>query len=387
MKNHFYRFLGALILFGAFFLTSCDKEDEPQPDPKGPKIASINNEEYKGEGDVLTPGEEFKVGWLAEKGDSDLGSIKVFFDDVAVKQSILEKEDADSYSDEITLTAPEEEGTYIVKFEITDDNGLKASTEFRVIVEVQLPTITLKNDEGFVQDGDEILPGEEFKVGWGAEKGDFNLGSITITFDGEIVKESILEEDNAESYSDEIMLTAPDEAGSYIVNIEIADKNGFKAFSEFTIVVPEPSVNFFETVLLAAPLEDLTSKTFYSSSRNETYSIDDVNGTDDPLSDEIDFGYYYDEGVFKASLAGIDDYPTGFGYSEHIEKWNTKNKTLFKVSNLTEEDFENISEYDNQKIIAEFEVGDQETGDQTNLQEGDILAFKTKVNGDESESR
>lgn len=171
-------------------------------------------------------------------------------------------------------------------------------------------------------------------------------------------------------------LPLPDVTEDAIVTLDFTVVDDANQTAVTTVVIEvesDPSVTIYNTFLLAAPLGDGTSETFFSTTTGEKYSYNEVTGTGEDLSSEIDFGYYY--GVNnKATLAGIEAYPTSI---VNVDAWNNQNVTLFRTTTMTEAEFDAISEFDSDDIAAEFEVGTAEVGEKTNLTAGTVLAFKT----------
>ncbi|ELR70817.1 hypothetical protein C900_03425 [Fulvivirga imtechensis AK7] len=175
--------------------------------------------------------------------------------------------------------------------------------------------------------------------------------------------------------SPEITYTAESDVEITLEFIAVDDVGtGQTAVETFTIeVIATPSVTIYEAFLLASPLGDGSSETFFSTTTGDKYSNSEVLGTGDDLSSEIDFGYYYGQ-TNKATLAGIDAYPTNI---VDVDAWDNQNITLFRTTTMTGAEFDAITEFDSDDISAEYEVGTAEAGSKTNLSAGTVLAFKT----------
>ncbi|WKK76105.2 hypothetical protein QYS49_01390 [Marivirga salinae] len=180
-------------------------------------------------------------------------------------------------------------------------------------------------------------------------------------------------------------LQIPDQAAnmtlSFLVSME--DEDGRTGEGTLDIEVgenQEPLVNF-SAILLAAPLQDdagsttsKTSETFFSTNTGETYSMAQVNGSSEPLSANIDFGYFYGSGEFdtEATIASPAHYPFEYGQNA----WGARNNTLIRATTVTESQFNEA----NLSFITEaFENGapGNTDGRIVNLAEGDVLAFET----------
>ncbi|WP_340154016.1 hypothetical protein [uncultured Marivirga sp.] len=165
--------------------------------------------------------------------------------------------------------------------------------------------------------------------------------------------------------------------------IEMEDEEGRSGQGTLDVEVgenEEPLVNF-SAILLAAPLQNAegttaskTSQTFFSTNTGETYSMAQVNGSSQPLSADIDFGYFYGSGNNQtaATIASPANYPFEYGQNA----WGTRNNTLIRATSVTESQFNEA----NLTLINEsFEDGTAGNTDGRiiNLSEGDVLAFET----------
>ena len=169
-----------------------------------------------------------------------------------------------------------------------------------------------------------------------------------------------------------------DASGTIVLTASLEDADGTVVASEdFTInIVPPTPFTTYSTVLLAAPTGDETSKSFFSTSDGKLYSFGEVVGTADPLSEDIDFGYFYGRDL-NATLSSPDEWPDDAGLYSGLERWGTKNDTDFRTTTLGEADFD---AYENgNEIAAEFDVnsGTDVGGRVSNLAAGDVIAFST----------
>ena len=127
-------------------------------------------------------------------------------------------------------------------------------------------------------------------------------------------------------------------------------------------------------VILYAPLGDMKSQTFYSIENNQTYSMDDVNSTTDPVAAYIDFGYYYGS-IDSATLASPYEYTI-----YDLSAWEAKNATTLAVTTITSAEYlEMVTVSDIETALAGVDVNDA-NGTVTNLSANDILMFKTVDN-------
>jgi len=140
---------------------------------------------------------------------------------------------------------------------------------------------------------------------------------------------------------------------------------------EFTVVsAPLTPAN---VVMLAAPLGDLTATSFYSTNTGEKYAPSAVNASNDPISNDIDFGYYYGS-TNNATIAS----PSGFVgsvFASQVELWGTKNETTLLATTLTSTDF--IETTTTASLVAKFDAGTDGSQFRTGLKVGDVVAFQT----------
>jgi hypothetical protein len=142
-----------------------------------------------------------------------------------------------------------------------------------------------------------------------------------------------------------------------------------------------PNATTYEAFLLAAPDGDANNEAFFSTETGELYSFNDVVGTTDPVSETIDFGYFYG-GSFMASLLSPDNgnWTSSVGYG--MDQWGTRNTTVFRTTNLSAEGFDAIASSQGDAIEAEFEAGSAvaNPGRVSGLVAGDVVAFQTEDN-------
>ena len=171
-------------------------------------------------------------------------------------------------------------------------------------------------------------------------------------------------------------ITLTGDAGATITyTITVVDEAGGTATQDLSVelIFTGTPITAKEIVLLAAPDDNggvKDSDTFYSTNLATIYSMDDVLNTANPISADIDFGYYYGT-TNKASLTSISNY--GFAYGQ--DAWGTQNTTLFRTSTLDATGFDAITK--EEELATEFEVGSGEADQGTDLAAGDVIAFKT----------
>lgn len=174
----------------------------------------------------------------------------------------------------------------------------------------------------------------------------------------------------------------------FVVTYELRDADSDVVSSLDLDVVLDVAVDaeVYEAVLLQAPVGqtpgDRSSKTFFSVTTGEAYTLDEVvNGTDGATSDSIHFGYYY--GVTNnASIASPAEYPSNvYNLGADGANWGTLNETLFRPI-----EGDNFDDYVTSEGVGNlFEVvgGAGETGEVTGLEVGDAFAFSYSE-GDET---
>ena len=168
-----------------------------------------------------------------------------------------------------------------------------------------------------------------------------------------------------------------DASGTIVITAILEDENGTEVASEdFTINVVVPAFTTYSAVLLAAPTGNETSESFFSSSDGELYSFSDVVSTSDPVSEDIDFGYFYGNSL-NATLTSPDEWPDDAELYSGLERWGTRNNTDFRSTDFTVEQFDAISS--GNEIEAEFEANSANDlgGRASNLSADDIVAFTT----------
>jgi len=219
----------------------------------------------------------------------------------------------------------------------------------------------------------------------GTTLGGFNVLRISKTVDG-AVDDSFSEEHlrdvaGQQEYSVDFTYTLIEaEVGKEVVFTFLAvDDNSLQSTDVFTVTTdatPIP-VTSWTAKLLYAPTGDLTSNTFFSTNTGTIYNVSGVNSTADPVSAEIDFGYFY--GVTaNASLVDIATYDTFTGLTQ-VASWGTKNATKFKLTTIVAADFDAIGATDGDILGVHLDNSTNVPVDAsvTGLNEGDIISFAT----------
>ena len=164
--------------------------------------------------------------------------------------------------------------------------------------------------------------------------------------------------------------------GVPVVTADLATLNGVVHVIE-RVLLPTS----FTAVLLAAPLGDKSSETFFSNPiTGDTYSVNEVNSSSAPISAFVDFGYYF--GLTNgASVASPDSYPTTGFYDLEAEGWGVIKNTDFKTTNMEAAAFDAVdADADPSDISGEFEAGadPDNTGRVTGLAVDQVVAFRTQ---------
>ena len=129
------------------------------------------------------------------------------------------------------------------------------------------------------------------------------------------------------------------------LTFEAVDDQNIVTSTDFSFTVVSPTARVYSAILLSAPLEDnvgtKASKTFFSTNTGDRYTMDEVNATTDPISADIDFGYFYGT-VKKATLSDPANYPLD-DYGQAA--WGTRNSTIFQRTDLTASQFNEIATF------------------------------------------
>ncbi|WP_421763307.1 hypothetical protein [Ekhidna sp.] len=160
---------------------------------------------------------------------------------------------------------------------------------------------------------------------------------------------------------------------------DLGQTSAVVTFTYDIIAAPSPDARPYTAVLLAAPQDDSgvkSSLTFFSTNTGDRYSMDQVNDTSDPLSADIDFGYFYGSGTggTAATLSDPASYPFDYGQSA----WGTRNSTTFRRTSLNAAAFNEVTTFaDIDDVYEAAEAADTDPGIESGLVEGEVLAFAT----------
>lgn len=130
---------------------------------------------------------------------------------------------------------------------------------------------------------------------------------------------------------------------------------------------PATQVKSYTATMLAAPLADGSSETFFSLLDGEVYRVDEG----EEFSALWDFGYYYGA-TGLASLAAAGNYPTSIIDVATVANTTDAelNSCFFKLSTSTSDDFDGIEVSNNLNFIS---ASTEERLNQ--IDEGDIIEF------------
>lgn len=141
-----------------------------------------------------------------------------------------------------------------------------------------------------------------------------------------------------------------------------------------------PNVTTYETFLLAAPLAEGNSETFFSTSTGEIYSFDEVVGTSEPVSSTIDFGYFYGNTAL-ASLLSPDNVNWTNTVQYDMNEWTERNTTVFRTTTVGATEFDAISSSEAdllESAFVEFGTDVPNPGRVSGLEANDVIAFQTE---------
>lgn len=142
----------------------------------------------------------------------------------------------------------------------------------------------------------------------------------------------------------------------------------------FEINPASPVAKVQTAIILAAPDAEGDRDAFYSVAGNLLYSHNDVVGTSEAVSQNIDFAYYFGNSD-EASLVSPSEYPASVF---DISAWGTRNETaMVQLVDFTSEDFMGLV------TVADVEAALESVSDETavlgftGLEVGSVIAFET----------
>ena len=240
------------------------------------------------------------------------------------------------------------------------------------------PTITIVSDQLSASASYEATAGEEisFSVTVNAPGGFNNYtaksGSQTIISES---KDSGTTVTTFTSNQTTIIPTTEDLVGQTIsIEITAVDDNNKTSTVTVEFTVVSVPLNVFSAQMLAAPLGDLSAASFFSSNTGTLYAPATVNASNDPLSNDIDFGYYYGTND-NASIASPAGFLTITGLDKQVSSWGTKNSTTLLATTMTSAEFTETTTL--AALETSFASGTDGSEFKTSISVGDVIAFQT----------
>ncbi len=228
------------------------------------------------------------------------------------------------------------------------------------------------------------------------QPGDVVTATITISAEGgfntlrinktggeaftEIVESKTVGEDGPATFTYNFTYTlVAEEVGVTVTfNIEAVDDtaDGNRTTETLTVITTSPDARIYTTILLAPPLGDKSAETFFSTNTGLKYTPAAVVASSDPLSADIDFGYY-EGSVSGANLASPLSFDTNSnaGISAQTDSWGTLNDITFRETTLTDAEFLELTSFAD--IDAEYDLGTAPSDPSivSGLAVGDVIAF------------
>jgi hypothetical protein len=161
MKKLSLLFVLILIAFAGFF-TGCEDVTEDT----APTLEFFGGN-YIDEDVTVEPGGALAFSWLATKGSSNLASFSIERDNITLAGYPDEDIPNDNYSASVSLEAPQNEGAYVYKFIVTDNNDLTASESFTITVSggpIKTWTTTLGSHQSNTGSSFASITGEVFQM-------------------------------------------------------------------------------------------------------------------------------------------------------------------------------------------------------------------------------
>lgn len=167
------------------------------------------------------------------------------------------------------------------------------------------------------------------------------------------------------------------EGGTASILFTLVDDESQSDTLTFTFSIteaPSPVAKIQTAIILAAPLANGTSTSFYSVGENTLYSNQDVVGTAAAISPNIDLAYYYGN-TDEASVVSPSIFPAAIF---DISAWGTRNETaMVEITDLTEEQFNALETVaDVEAILDAYSEVDAFAG-YSGLEVGSTIAFET----------
>lgn len=237
------------------------------------------------------------------------------------------------------------------------------------------PSIHFVSESGFVYQDTTLALGETFTIGILADNPNVKLTNFIIRVESDVIETFLDSGMNTASLDYQNVFTKgikDSEKWTFIIR----DKDSKSAEISLNIKRDTSStygdIDYFPAVEMGAQNNIISS--FYSLSKGEVYTLEEAFQN----QDVIDLCYFYDfidtdENTIASPGANIDAsvYP---GENE-LSNWTTRRTTRFKLTDLTEEEFENAT--NDSLLIATY--GQSEGNRKAkNLQSGNIFSFKNQ---------
>lgn len=166
-----------------------------------------------------------------------------------------------------------------------------------------------------------------------------------------------------------------------VFTFEMVDEDNQINTTTVEATVTSPDAKVQTTVIIFAPGDQGFTKTFYSISENTVYTLDEVDNSAQPLSANIDLGYYYGT---EANLVSPSIYATWTGLdgiiygsaNDGLPAWGTRNETKFVATSITE--VTGITTVADVEVALDGIDFDAATAYIEALAVGDIVAFETE---------
>jgi len=158
--------------------------------------------------------------------------------------------------------------------------------------------------------------------------------------------------------------------------VDDADQTTAETLTLITEAEPETPARLYTAILLAAPLEDKSSATFFSTSSGEIYSANNVINSTEAISTTIDFGYYFGT-PSGAHLASSEAFLGVTGLVAQVNAWDVLNNITFKATEVTEASFLEMDFWEDIDDIYEAATIITKPGNIVGLAIGDVIAFAT----------
>lgn len=401
MSKVFRYFLFSSLALSVLFLASCEDEVEGPVDPASLELTqggTIINEV------AAAPGEDVTVDVTIDYGNESVDNLIVYEDDGTIFNTFpLTNAPA---SVQVTYpVADDASGTLELVFELSGVDGaltsetLTIDVTFATVVDVALSsedfeTLVLAVTEAELADD---LSGDGPFTVFAPTNAAFADAGITTADDlpandalvnilqYHVVPGLALSTDLETGYYETLngdSLYILVDNGVFVNGVEVTTAD-LQAQNGVVHVIGEvliPDVTTYEAFLLAAPDGDANNETFFSTETGILYSFNDVIGTSEPVSGTIDFGYFYGDDDFNASLLSPDNINWTSSVNYNMDQWGTRNTTVFRTTNLSPEGFDAIASSQGDDIEAEFETGTavSNPGRVSGLTTDDVVAFQTE---------